>query len=65
MQFSQDTMWADVSELDLTTIVPRLQVPVFFFLGRHDHVIDAETSADYFRILHAPSKRLVIAIQRT
>jgi pimeloyl-ACP methyl ester carboxylesterase len=65
MQFSQDTMWADVSELDLTTIVPRLQVPVFFFLGRHDHVIDAETTADYFRILDAPSKSLVIAIQRT
>ena len=28
-------------------------------MGRHDHVIDAETSADYFRILDAPSKRLV------
>ena len=59
MQFSQDTMWADVSELDLTTTVPRLDVPVFFFLGRHDHVIDADTSADYFRMLDAPSKRLV------
>jgi pimeloyl-ACP methyl ester carboxylesterase len=32
---------------------------VFFFLGRHDHVIDAETSAAYFRMLVAPSKRLV------
>ena len=34
-------------------------MPVFFFLGRHDHVVDAETSATYFEILAAPSKRLV------
>ena len=59
MQFSQDTMWADVSALDLTKAVPRLHVPVFFFLGRHDHVIDAETSAAYFQMLVAPSKKLV------
>jgi len=59
MRFSQDTMWADVSALDLTTAVPALQVPVFFFLGRHDHVIAAETSAAHFGMLVAPSKRLV------
>ena len=59
MQFSQDTMWADVSALDLTTTVPRLHVPVFFFIGRHDHVIDAESSAAYFQMLDAPFKRLI------
>jgi pimeloyl-ACP methyl ester carboxylesterase len=59
MQFSQETMWADVSALDLTTTVPRLQVPTFFFLGRHDHVIEAATSAAYFQMLVAPSKTLV------
>jgi pimeloyl-ACP methyl ester carboxylesterase len=59
MQFSQDTMWADVSVLDLTTAVPTLRVPVFFFLGRYDHVIAADTSADYFQVLTAPAKRLV------
>jgi pimeloyl-ACP methyl ester carboxylesterase len=59
MQFSQRTMWAEVSSLDLTTAAPALQMPVFFFLGRHDHVIAAETSAAYFEGLAAPSKRLV------
>jgi pimeloyl-ACP methyl ester carboxylesterase len=52
-------MWAEVSSLDLTTAVLVLQVPVFFFLGRHDHVIASETSAAYFDVLAAPSKRLV------
>jgi pimeloyl-ACP methyl ester carboxylesterase len=57
--FSQNTMWAEVSTLDLVTAVPALRMPVFFFLGRHDHVIEAETSAAYFEALIAPSKRLV------
>lgn len=59
MQFSQDTMWAEVSALDLTTTVPVLDVPVFFFLGRHDHAVDPRTSEAYFDRLVAPSKRLV------
>ena len=59
MQFSQNTMWAEVSLLDLTSAVPALPMPVFFVLGRHDHVIAAETSAAYFEILKAPSKRLI------
>jgi pimeloyl-ACP methyl ester carboxylesterase len=59
MQFSQNTMWEKVSSLDLTTAVPALQMPVFFFLGRHDHVIDAATSAAYFQVLAAPDKKLV------
>ena len=57
--FSSNTMWIGVSALNLETMVPALQVPVFFFLGRHDHVIDAETSAAYFDLLAAPSKKLV------
>ena len=57
--FSQNAMWAEVSALDLMTAVPALQMPVFFFLGRHDHVVAAETSAAYCDMLTAPSKRLV------
>ncbi|HWF77002.1 MAG TPA: alpha/beta hydrolase, partial [Caulobacteraceae bacterium] len=37
---------------------PRLEVPVFFILGRHDHQVVAEISAAYFEALQAPSKRL-------
>jgi pimeloyl-ACP methyl ester carboxylesterase len=32
---------------------------VFFFIGRHDHVIAPETSVAYFDMLSAPSKKLV------
>jgi pimeloyl-ACP methyl ester carboxylesterase len=54
-----NAMWAEVSALNLVKIVPALQVPVFFFIGRHDHVVSSETSVAYFDMLSAPSKRLV------
>lgn len=58
-RFSLDAMWADVSALNLMTLVPALQMPVFFFLGRNDHWVPAETSVAYFNALAAPSKTLV------
>jgi pimeloyl-ACP methyl ester carboxylesterase len=59
MRFTQEAMWAEVSALNLVSMVPRLSMPVFFFLGRHDRIIAAETSAAYFEALTAPSKKLV------
>ena len=52
-------MWPEVSQLSLLKSVPALQMPVFFFIGRHDHVVAAETSARYFELLAAPSKKFV------
>ena len=57
--FSTYTMWNEVSALDLIKAAPVLQVPVFFFIGRHDHVIAPKTSIAYFDMLTAPSKKLV------
>ena len=58
-RFSIDAMWEDVSRMNLATLVPALQVPVFFLLGRHDHWAPAEIGAAYFDVLTAPSKRLL------
>lgn len=57
--WSPKLMWEEISSLDLTKTVPTLQMPVFFFVGRHDHVVDGETSAAYFETLSAPSKQFV------
>jgi len=57
--FSLDAMWAEVSVLNLVKAVPALQMPVFFFLGRRDHQVPAETSVAYFDVLTAPSKKLL------
>lgn len=58
-RFSLDAMWTEVSRLSLAELVPALQMPAFFFLGRHDHWVPAETSVAYIDALTAPSKRLV------
>jgi pimeloyl-ACP methyl ester carboxylesterase len=58
-RFSMNAMWAEVSRLNLTQLVPTLQMPVFFFLGRLDHWVPPATSTAYFDALTAPSKKLV------
>jgi pimeloyl-ACP methyl ester carboxylesterase len=58
-RFPLDAMWDEVSRINLTTAVPALETPVFFFLGRNDHWVPPETSVAYFDALTAPSKRLV------
>jgi pimeloyl-ACP methyl ester carboxylesterase len=59
LRFSLDAMWAEVSRLNLHELVPALQMPVFFFLGRNDHWVHAEISVAYMDALTAPSKELV------
>src|ERR1022692_1174200 len=56
--FSLDAMWAEVSALNLMKAVPALQMPVFFFLGRRDHQVPAETSVADFDVLPAPRRDL-------
>jgi pimeloyl-ACP methyl ester carboxylesterase len=57
--YSTYAMWDEVSALNLVKAARVLAMPVFFFIGRHDHVIAPETSVAYFDMLIAPSKRLV------
>ena len=52
-------MWDEVSKLNLIELVPELHMPVFFFLGRHDHWVPPETSVAFFDALVAPAKKLV------
>lgn len=52
-------MTAELLGLDLRRSVRRVDVPVFFFLGRHDRHVDATLAAAYFESLQAPVKRLV------
>jgi len=58
-RFSLGAMWAEVSRLNLLELVPALEMPVFFFLGRKDHWVPAEVSLPYIHGLTAPSKELV------
>jgi pimeloyl-ACP methyl ester carboxylesterase len=58
-RFSIDSMWPEVSRINLIEAVPALEVPVVVMLGRRDPWIPPETSVPYFDVLRAPSKKLV------
>lgn len=59
-KFSFDHLWREFFAINLFEQVPRLDVPVYFFEGRNDHVVTAEVAARYFEKLDAPrGKRLV------
>ena len=63
MRFSFSRLWREAFyETDLLKQAPRIDVPVFFFLGRHDHTATASAAMAerYFQALDAPrGKRLV------
>jgi pimeloyl-ACP methyl ester carboxylesterase len=52
-------VYPQLYEIDLRTDYTNLNVPVYFFLGRHD--INAPTSLveEYFEVLNAPKKEIV------
>lgn len=56
---SMKALWPAVLAFDAKTSYPRLDVPVFFLLGRHDRQVSATLAADYFERLEAPHKELV------
>jgi pimeloyl-ACP methyl ester carboxylesterase len=52
-------VYQQLYEIDLRKDYPKLDVPIFFFLGKHD--INAPTSLveEYFNLLDAPEKRII------
>ncbi|MEO5721754.1 MAG: alpha/beta hydrolase, partial [Chthoniobacterales bacterium] len=61
-RFSIKHLWRDAFWIDFFKEIPRLEVPVYFFLGRHDRTstASAELAALYFDALDAPrGKQLV------
>jgi pimeloyl-ACP methyl ester carboxylesterase len=56
---STDLMWREMTEIDLMTSAPSLDVPVYFFEGRHDHLTPVELVERYVETLQAPRKEIV------
>jgi len=59
LHFSIEHMWSEVTQLNLNTVVPELNMPCFFFLGRQDHCVPSENSVEFIDNLKAPLKEIV------
>ena len=60
MRFSVAALWQELSRIDMTQQVPRMDVPVYFLHGRQDHIILPSLAEDYFRRLDAPRGKQMI-----
>ncbi|HEY3365601.1 MAG TPA: alpha/beta hydrolase [Symbiobacteriaceae bacterium] len=58
MQFSLVHLWDEMLTVNLPVQVPRLEIPVYYILGRYDQNCPSELAADYFNRLSAPAKEL-------
>lgn len=44
---------------DLFDIIKKIDVPVYFFLGRHDYQVASVVAKKFFHAIHAPQKTLI------
>jgi pimeloyl-ACP methyl ester carboxylesterase len=56
---SVDAIWGAIDALDFRSQIPRLEVPVFFFAGRHDWNTPYPLVEAWAEVLEAPSVELV------
>lgn len=63
--FSADELWDELMELDLTVRVPRIEVPVYFLLGRYDIIVSSMLAERYFYQLEAPAGKELVWFEQS
>lgn len=58
-QFSLQHLWPELMTVDLRVQVPRLEMPVYYLVGRYDQNTPWQLAVEYFNQLSAPSKELI------
>lgn len=65
-KFSFENLWREIFyDVDLFKQTPRIEVPVYFFLGRHDSVVTTDVTQHYFDALEAPRGKQLIWFDRS
>ncbi|MFP4063998.1 MAG: alpha/beta fold hydrolase [Bacteroidales bacterium] len=63
--YSINQLWNPLKELDLTRDAPRIEVPVFFLVGRHDIIVSAKLAEAYFHMLDAPAGKTLVWFEKS
>jgi len=58
--YSNDKMWPEVLTYNLFKQVPKVEVPVYFFEGRHDYNTPWELVQEYYNRLDAPRGKTLV-----
>ncbi len=66
MRFSFEKLWREIFyQSNLFEQAPRIDVPVYFLLGRYDWVVTAEVAQRYFGKLEAPRGKQLIWFEQS
>jgi pimeloyl-ACP methyl ester carboxylesterase len=58
-KFSIETMWPEMRKTNFFLEVPKVDIPVYFFIGRSDYNTPFEIVERYYEKLQAPKKEIV------
>lgn len=65
-RFTERCLWGEIfGQIDLFVQVPRLEVPVYFLVGRHDVIVAHELARHYYDALEAPRGKTFITFERS
>lgn len=66
VRFVTSQLWTEIFDrIDLFTQVPRINIPVFFIMGRHDVVVSPRVAKRYFDSLYAPRGKRFLMLDRS
>lgn len=63
--FSAEELWEDLKAFDLREAAPRIQVPVYFLVGKYDRIVSARLAMEYFEMLEAPQGKHLILFEHS
>ncbi|MFC3746907.1 alpha/beta fold hydrolase [Paenibacillus sp. GCM10012306] len=58
--YSQDTLLKPAMDKPLPSLVTKLNLPVYFIMGKYDYMTSADSAHKYMEKLEAPQKELII-----
>ncbi|WNS78753.1 alpha/beta hydrolase [Domibacillus sp. DTU_2020_1001157_1_SI_ALB_TIR_016] len=59
LTFSQNTLLKDLTENPLPTIVTKLELPVYFIMGKYDYMTSSSAAIKYFDMIEADKKEFI------
>ncbi len=66
VRYSYQRLWKEIFyETNLFKQAPRIDVPVYFFLGRHDKVVTSQVAQRYFDALEAPRGKKTVWFEQS
>ncbi len=66
VRYSFARLWKEIFyETSLFKEAPRIDVPVYLFLGRHDKVVTTEVAQGYFDALDAPRGKQIVWFEQS